>query len=443
MAQANSVKFSRSVALTLAARMLMAANSVVSGIIVARWLGAEGLGALAVLNVALNTAMQIGNLGVSTANTYFIAQDNKLAATAAVNSGIFALLSGGAFALGLWLCAAWQPGLLANLPGKLVAIAVIALPFQLATLLGINLFLALGRVREFNALDLLNQSFVIINAVLALVLLRGDLWTLISFNTAAGAGVGLLTCGLLYRYLSGETEVTRGRWRVDFTRLRETLRYALKGHILWVATLLVWRVDVLLVAHWRGAAEAGIYAVATQFTLFLLLLPNAVSHLMLARMAATQENAAAFTCQAARHTAALMLLVCVGSVPLSYALPLLYGPAFAEVPRLIWLLLPGVFFMALQAVLVQYFVGTGLPRKIPTLWALTLLLNLTLNRLLIPQYGARGAAWVSTLTYTFICLAVAFCFRQATGRKLREMLILEREEWRGLLKVVRKGLQLS
>jgi O-antigen/teichoic acid export membrane protein len=427
-------RFSQSVALTLAARVLMAANSVVSGIIAARWLGAAGLGALAALSVAVNTAMQISNLGVSTANTYFIAQDKTRAAAAAVNSALFAVLSGGGFAVGLWLCAVWQPGLLANMPSKLTAIAAAGLPFQLATLLGINIFLALGRVREFNGLDLLNQSFVIINAVVALVLLRGDLSLLVPFNAAAGAGVGLLTCGLLYRYLAGETEDTRGRWRFDFGQLRETLRYALKGHVLWVATLLVWRVDVLLVAHWRGAAEAGVYSVATQFTLFLLLLPNAVSHLMLARVAATRENAAGFTCRAARHTALLIFAACLASIPLSYTLVWLYGPAFAEVPRLIWLLLPGVFFMALQAVLVQYFIGTGLPRIIPALWVLTLLLNLALNAWLIPQRGARGAALVSTLTYTFICLAVGFCFRRATGCKLRETLILEREEWRRLFK---------
>ncbi len=415
----------------------MAANSVVSGIIVARWLGAESLGALAALNVAVNTTMQISNLGVTTANTYFIAQNRKQAATAAVNGAFFALVSGGAFAFGLWLCAAWQPGLLAHLPSKLVAIAVVALPFQLATLLGINLFLALGRVREFNALDLLNQSFVIINAVIALLLLRGDLWTLVSFNAAAGAGVGLLTAVLLYRYLSGENAETRGAWRADFARLRETLRYALKGHVLWVATLLVWRVDVLFVAHWRGAAEAGVYAVATQFTLFLLLLPNAISQLMLARVAATQETADAFTCRATRHTAALMLPVCLASIPLSYALPLLYGPAFAEAPRLVWLLLPGVFFMSLQAVLVQYFVGTGLPRLIPALWVLTLCLNLGLNWYFVPRYGATGAALVSTVTYTFICLAVWFFFRRGTNRKLKEILILELKEWKRLTSLFR------
>lgn len=412
----------------------MAANSVLSGIIVARWLGAEGLGALAALNVAVNTAMQISNLGVATANTYFIAQDHQRATTAAVNSLYFVGLSGSAFALGLWLCAVWQPAILAHLPAKLVAIALAALPFQLATLLGLNLFLALGRVAVFNALDLLNQSFVIINALLALVILRGDLWTLITMNAAAGAGVGLLTIGLLYRFLARQTKATRGPARADFAQLRETLRYGLKGHVLWVATLLVWRVDVLFVAHWRGAAEAGVYAVATQFTLFLLLLPNAVSHLMLARVAATQATADELTCRAARHTTALMLLVCAASVPLSYALPLLYGPAFAEVPRLVWLLLPGVFFMSLQAVLVQYFVGTGLPPLIPALWVVTLMLNVTLNCWFVPQWGGRGAALVSTLTYTFICLAVALRFRQQTGRNWREMLMLTRADAQSLLK---------
>ena len=128
------------------------------------------------------------------------------------------------------------------------------------------------------------------------------------------------------------------------------------------------------------------------------------------------------------------------SAPLSYALPLLYGPAFAEVPRLVWLLLPGVFFMALQSVLVQYFVGTGLLRKIPALWVLTLVLNVGLNCWLVPSRGASGAALVSTMTYTFICLAVGFCFRHATGRKLRETLILERKEWWRLLRAVQERL---
>ena len=411
----------------------MAANSVASGVIVARVLGAEGLGALAVLNVAVITTVQIASLGVPTANTYFTAQNRKMAAPAAVNSALFALVSGGGFAFCLWLLAVWQPGWLANLPDRLVAIAVVALPFQLATLIALNFFLALGRVRQFNALDLFGQSFVIINAVVVLLILQRGLWTLVTMNAAAVVGVSLIICSLLYRFIAREPGETRGRWRPDFSALRKTLGYALKGHIQWVSTLLVWRVDLLIVTHWSGAAEAGVYSVATQVTLFLLLVPGVVSQILLARVVYEKDTAARLTCQASRHTALIMFAACLASVPLSYVLPLLYGDAFADVPFLVWLLLPGVFFMSLQAVLVQYFVGTGLPKIIPAMWVATLILNVSLNIVFVPRYAARGAALVSTVCYTLIFVAVFIYFRRRTGHRLSDILICDRTEIRHLL----------
>ena len=72
----------------------MTANSVVAGIIVARWLGAEGLGQLAVINVAVATVVQLASLGLPSANTYFIAQDNRQLRAVAINSFVFALLGG-------------------------------------------------------------------------------------------------------------------------------------------------------------------------------------------------------------------------------------------------------------------------------------------------------------------------------------------------------------
>ena len=81
------------VAWTLIARILMTINSVAAGIIVARWLGREGYGQLAVINVAIATVIQLGGAGLPSANTYFIAQDRKSFAPAAVNSLIFALVA--------------------------------------------------------------------------------------------------------------------------------------------------------------------------------------------------------------------------------------------------------------------------------------------------------------------------------------------------------------
>src|SRR5689334_17745170 len=87
------------VAWTFAARVLMIFNSVAAGIIVARWLGAEGVGALAVINVAVATIVQLGSFGLPSSNTYFIAQDQAHFRAAAIKSIIFALGAGSILAI--------------------------------------------------------------------------------------------------------------------------------------------------------------------------------------------------------------------------------------------------------------------------------------------------------------------------------------------------------
>ena len=69
-------------------------NSVVAGVIVARWLGAQGVGELAVINVAVTTIVQLGSFGLPSSNTYFIAKDLKHFRAATINSLLFALLAG-------------------------------------------------------------------------------------------------------------------------------------------------------------------------------------------------------------------------------------------------------------------------------------------------------------------------------------------------------------
>ena len=78
------MSFSSHVTWTFATRLLMIVNSVVAGIIVARWLGAKGVGELAVINVAVATVVQLGSFGLPSSNTYFIAQDHGQLRTAAI-----------------------------------------------------------------------------------------------------------------------------------------------------------------------------------------------------------------------------------------------------------------------------------------------------------------------------------------------------------------------
>jgi len=416
----RQTSFSRKVVWTLATRLLMIVNSVAAGVIVARWLGAQGVGELAVINVAVTTIVQLGSFGLPSSNTYFIAKDNAHLRTATVNSLLFALLVGSVLALGLCVIASLWPSWFDLVPPRLIRIAAISIPFQLVTLIGLNILLAVGKLREFNLLDLAAQSFVLVNAVLVLVLFGQRLDALVTWNTATSVLVTVVTASLLV--FTGR-RVLDSRWRADVALLRRMITYGLKFHISVLAGAIIFRADLLVVNHFRGPAEAGVYSVATQFSLLLMLLPGVIATLLFPRVTAEQDARGETTSLVTRHTALIMLVCCLATVPVSFLLPLVYGRAFADATTLLLILLPGVYLVGLESVLVQHFNALGLPRRIPVYWLVTLVINLVLVFGLVPRLGARGAAIASTLSYTLIFCLVAWHFRASTERSFAEVFV--------------------
>ncbi|MEK6283086.1 MAG: oligosaccharide flippase family protein [Acidobacteriota bacterium] len=428
----ESRPFSRQVAWTLAVRVLMVANSVLAGIIVARWLGAEGVGQLGVINVSVALIVQLGSVGLPSANTYFVARDKERFLAVALNSLVFAIVVGSALALGLTMFASRHPDWFGFISPDLIRIAAISIPFQLITLISLNIFLAVGNVRRFNLLDLAGQSFVLLNAVIALVILNKDLWTLVSLNSVASVAIGLLMVILVGAY-GARLKTRRQNGGFDLRLLGRMLRYGLKFHTSILAGALMFRADLLVVNHFRGPAEAGVYSVASQVAMMLMLLPGVIATLLFPRVTAEQDEGGETTALVTRHTALVMLLICVAAVGLSVIFPALYGPAFSDATVQLLVLLPGVYLIGLESVLVQHFNAIGLPPAIPLFWLLTLSVNLLLVFALVPGFGARGAAVASTVSYLLIFVLVTTYFHIKTKRSVSETLFLRPDEIRRLL----------
>ena len=415
------MRFSSQVAWTFATRLLMIFNSVCAGIIVARWLGAEPVGELAVINVTVATVVQFGALGLPSSNAYFVAQDPERLRAAAINSLIFVAVVGCLLALGLSALASTNPELFGFVPTELIRIAAFSVPFQLLTLIGLNILLAMGKVREFNLLDLAGQSFVLINAVVALIILKGYILTLVIWNTLASILTGVMVALLL---VISARKLTASKWRADMALLGRMIQYGLKFHVSILVGIIIIRADLLVVNHYRGSIEAGVYSVASQFGLLLMLLPGVIATLVFPRVTAEQDARGETTCRVTRYTTFIMFLCCVAAVPFSLLLPVLYGRAFAESTGLLLILLPGVYLLGLESVLVQHFNALGLPRAIPLYWVITLILNLVLVFTLVPRYGAAGAAIASTISYAVIFGLVALHFHTSTGRSFSEVFVL-------------------
>ena len=415
------MRFSSQIVWTFATRLLMIVNSLAAGIIVAWWLGAKGVGELAVINVAVTTIVQLGSFGLPSSNTYFIAKDQQRFRAAVINSLVFALAVGSILAICLSALASFRPDWFGFIPPKLIRIASISIPFQLLTLIGLNILLAIGKVKEFNLLDLAGQSFVLINAVVVLLVLNSGLDALVTLNTAASIVVSLAVALLLA--LSARS-LAQSKWRADISLLRRMITYGLKFHVSILAGVIMLRADLLVVNHFRGPAEAGVYSVASQFGLLLMLLPGVIATLLFPRVTAEQDARGETTCLVTRYTTFIMFLCCLAAVPFSLLLPVLYGAAFSDATRLLLILLPGVYLMGLESVLVQHFNALGLPRAIPVYWVVTLVLNVVLVFALAPRYGALGAAIASTISYAAIFALVALHFHTSTGRSFSEVFVL-------------------
>jgi O-antigen/teichoic acid export membrane protein len=416
----------------------MLAGLVGSSIVVARWLGPAGLGTLAVLNATVALALQIGSAGLPSANTYFIAQDRGSLGPVWANSVIFAFLVGSLLAAGVVLVAEIRPTLFGGVTRNLLIIATLAIPFQLLMLLGFNVLLAMGRIGQLNLLDAIAPTLALINAIVVLAILRAKLTMLVSFNTGAAIVLSLGMLWVVARMLAREEE--RRACRTDFRLLKKMLGYAVKFYISIMASVVIFRLDLLIVNHFRGAGEAGVYAVASQVSFLLMMLPGVIAMLLFPRVASDQDPRGDFAIRVTRHASFVMLIMCAAAAIGSFALPLIYGAAFADATIQLLILLPGIFLVGIESVLVQHFTGTGLPAAIPGFWLITLAINLGLNLALVPRFGARGAAVTSTFSYALIFGLVAVYFCMKTGRRPAETFLLRRHELRDLFALSRRAI---
>ncbi len=421
--------FARDVVLMLVLRFLVGASGFLSGLIVARWLGPEGLGILTTIQVAVLATVQLGSLGLPAAGTYFIAHNRQNLPPVVLNGLIYGLLAGSGLSVALVLIASFSEGLFGDIPRTVITVAAISIPFQMVGLLGTNVFLGVGKIVRFNLLEVAGQMSYFLSAIVTLVIFSAGLEALISVNTFFYCLLGLTVVLMVHRLVAEEQKTDL---RTNLKLFPRLARYGIKFHVATVTGILVIRGDLLIVKYFHGAQEAGVYAVASQASLMIMMLPNIVATLLFPRVAAANDLSGRLTSKVTRHTALVMILICGLAVPVSFAIPLFFGDQFVDASIQLLILLPGVFLIGVESILVQHFSGTGLPAAIPLFWLLTLLVGFGLNLTLVPAYGGRGAALGSIVSYALIFALVATYFRLKTGRGFGEVLILRRSELRGL-----------
>ncbi|MEV1146730.1 O-antigen ligase family protein, partial [Micromonospora sp. NPDC049799] len=179
------------------------------------------------------------------------------------------------------------------------------------------------------------------------------------------------------------------------------------------------RTQVPVIQLLVGASAVGVYSVALALAEVLLIIPIAVSLILVPTVA----NGAASWRSVARLGGGTLLLTAVGAGVLALAgphvVPLLFGHEFDPAVPVLWALLPGVAIFSLARVAQSYLTAVDRPVAIAAAAVAALAVGLGSMAVLVPRMGAVGAGLASSAGYLVYAVAIAPAFLRADPARQR------------------------
>lgn len=399
-------EFVRQVTGTMLARLAMVAIGLGTTIIVTRILGPNGRGLYAVAASVGAIGLQFGCLGLHAANTYSVSRNRALLPLLLGNSLLASIVVGGGGAVIAWGLFTFWPDV-APVHGVLLVLSLAIIPLNITLLLIQNLLLGIGEVRAYNIVDVFNKIFCVI-LLCALILI--DLVSVESVFSVSLIATFISVVWVLFR-LSSKCD---HNFKLSLSLFSENLSYGFKAYLAAFFSFMVLRADLLMVQYLIGEREAGYYSIAAALGDMVYMLPVVIGTILFPKISAIENDMEKLVLvrKVIIVVSVIMLIVVGGSGLVSKILiTTMFGDSFLpSQPAFIWLL-PGIYFLSINTVCMNYFASIGMPSVAVYSPLVAMVINLCANYYLIPLYGIVGASFSSVAAYglmliiSFACIA--------------------------------------
>lgn len=413
----------------LAAKLVTVAVNFLVGVIIARALGPVGKGAYALVLQIVGVLVVLFGLGLNTANIYFVASGRVSARTATANS---LWLLAGTGSIATVICLLFIAGPFAPDPPYSLAMALVASAlFASTTLFAWLGAVAVGRsgLKPRAVAGMISVGVVLAGAT---VLWRLGLLSALLVVALGVLGQSLATLAVLLFERGGMLSL-----RPSLDALRRMVSYSARSYVVELVNYAHLRLDIILLGWLTSQAVVGVYSVGVSVAEIARYVPSVVGAALFARASQVARNeGSALSARMSRLTVPLVLAsALVFAVIGAWAVPRVFGPAFAAAIPAFLVLLPGVAAISIAEVPSSYLFS----RQV-IYWrtsAVAVVVNIAVNLVLIPRFGALGAAIASTVTYTLLAGVIVHLMRRESGLSLAEILMPTLDDLRAVTRVVR------
>ncbi len=399
---------------------MMTLTQAIAGLVVsllsARLLGPAGRGAFSLGLLIVGTAGFIANPCIYAAANYFLSSKkmslDRMMPLVILFGGLSAILGSVLAYFGsVW----WADGLSVLGQQTLIVISVGAGAFSLSTTMNGVLYGSkrVGMIAGWSIISALIYAGLILY-----------LTQLPEPSVAHFANVYVLTLAL-----DAGVKLVMGGWGSwqhlvwDSQYVQSFLQYGFSVYIGRVLMLFSQKIDTYLLYLFAGQVALGYYSIAASFGEQLWMFPAAVNLVMMANIAARQDDEAAeMTISASQIVFTLATFGALGLGGVGFWLiPFLYGAEFQPSVLPFLIMLPGIIAISSYMLIEPYFQSRGKPMIPVRITFMSAGANLVISLILVPLFGMRGAALGYTLSYFFQLGLTGYYFNQMTGRNMMKI----------------------
>jgi O-antigen/teichoic acid export membrane protein len=402
-----------------------------TSIITGRYLGPEKNGIIAALLVYPSLFMTIGSLGIRQSTTYFLGK--KIYDEERIKRGItqiwfltsvFSVII--CFFLMHYLSKSGQ-----NLTW--VLLALIPIPFSLFNTYNSGIFLGKNQIKKFNKINWLPVSLTFLLTAVLVVIFPLQ----ISGSLLAMLGGPLIMFSIL---LFKNDFLGSFSFKIDWTVIKSLLSLGIIYAIALLVINLNYKIDVIILDKLSTPYQLGIYSKGANIIQYLWQIPMVLSTIVFSRSAISQDDHA-FSLKVAQLLR--MSLILVGGISIvlyflsKFVILTMYGNKFYDSISVLNILLPGVVLLTIFKVMNMDLAGKGKPWVSMKAMIPALIINIFLNLLWVPEYGANGSSYASTISYTVASLLFIYFYCVETRITIKELFKFKRSDFKPLLNIIK------
>lgn len=406
------------------------------GVIIARVLGPENRGVLAIALLCPYVFFVAFNPTIEAATIYHMGKKNydikAFAGNAIVLTFAFSLV---ALIFFFITFSQFKDSLYRGIEQKYLLLSMASVPFYFMLYYFSSILRGSMNIKEYN---ISNQLLNFSNIIFILIFIA--VWRL-GVSEAIIAGISGIILGAIYSVVK-QLRTIKG---ISFSK-KLSLRLVKDGGKLYIgsiATFINFQVNFLILNFYTNSSEVGFYSVAYAIANVLLFFSISLEAGLFPKIAhATMDEAIKLTEVASRQILLITLTGALVMALFSKYIVLIYGgTSFLPSVEPLLLLLPGMIISVVPKVLNALWLKKAWFFQLTMIAVFTSIISLILNFLLIPKLGANGAAVATSLTFGFIFLVEMMLYMKYVKNNLLRLFIPEKADvaiYRDIIKTFRK-----